>query len=267
MDIKKYIASGILELYVSGSLSPEENLEVQHYAIQHPEIQKEIEAIEVTILELTAATSPGLQKDSFKTLKSELDDVIPFTPDSLEKRTPWTTYLGWAASVLFAVGMLWMYLENDKLKTEIEITEQERQTLEEQIRQAKEVLVEKSETEQLLNQLRNKDINTVALGGQTVSPESYAKAYWNKSEQKVYIDAKGLPEPPQGFTYQVWSLKLDPLTPTSIGLLDDFADNELLIFELENPNESEAFGITLEPEGGSEGPNLEQLYTLGAVGP
>ena len=35
---------------------------------------------------------------------------------------------------------------------------------------------------------------------------------------------------------------------------------------LENANESEAFGITLEPEGGSETPTLEQLYTLGAVG-
>ena len=37
-------------------------------------------------------------------------------------------------------------------------------------------------------------------------------------------------------------------------------------FTLENANESEAFGITLEPEGGSETPTLEQLYTLGAVG-
>ncbi len=32
-----------------------------------------------------------------------------------------------------------------------------------------------------------------------------------------------------------------------------------------NPNDSEAFGITLEPEGGSKMPSLDQLYTLGTV--
>ena len=120
--------------------------------------------------------------------------------------------------------------------------------------------------EMLLQEIRDKDVSVIALGGQTVSPSSYAKAYWNKEEQKVIIDAQGLPEPPEGFTYQVWSLKLDPLTPTSLGLLDDFASQDNKLFTLENANESEAFGITLEPEGGSETPTLEQLYTLGAVG-
>jgi anti-sigma-K factor RskA len=103
------------------------------------------------------------------------------------------------------------------------------------------------------------------LGGQDVSPTSYAKAYWNIEDQKVFIDAKGLPEPPDGFVYQVWSLKLSPLTPTSVGLLEDFATDENKIFALNNPNDSEAFGITLESAGGSESPNLEQLYTLGVV--
>jgi hypothetical protein len=28
----------------------------------------------------------------------------------------------------------------------------------------------------------------------------------------VYVDASGLPEPPEGMVYQVWALKLDPLT-------------------------------------------------------
>ncbi len=34
---------------------------------------------------------------------------------------------------------------------------------------------------------------------------------------------------------------------------------------LQNTNESEAFGIRLEPAGGSESPTMEQLYTLGVV--
>lgn len=260
MDIEAYIASGKLELYVAGLLSEQENLEVHEYAQQYPEIQKEIEAIEAAILELSKSASPGLSADSFDNVQSRLGKVIDLP--KAEKKSNWSNYLGWAAALIFAGGLVWMYLENDKLKSEIEVVSEEKSSLEEQILDARKDVVD---TEELLNQLRDQNVAVVALGGQTVSPESFAKAYWNKAEQKVYIDAQGLPEPPPGFTYQVWSLKLDPLTPTSIGLLDDFVSNENGLFELQNPNESEAFGITLEPEGGSESPTLEQLYTLGVV--
>ena len=47
--------------------------------------------------------------------------------------------------------------------------------------------------------------------------------------------------------------------------LDSFTADTNKIFTINNANESEAFGITLEPAGGSASPNLEQLYTLGAV--
>ena len=123
-----------------------------------------------------------------------------------------------------------------------------------------------ADKEAILRLLRDKNVTAISLQGQTVSPTSYAKAYWNKENNKVYVDAQGLPDPPSGYTYQVWSLKLEPLTPTSIGLLDNFTAEETKIFTLENPNASEAFGITLEPEGGSESPTLDQLYALGAVG-
>jgi hypothetical protein len=84
--------------------------------------------------------------------------------------------------------------------------------------------------------------------------------YWNKV---VYVDAAGLPEPPKGMVYQVWALKLNPLTPTSIGLLDKFDDNNQRIFAVNNTGDAEAFAITLEPAGGSLNPTMEQLYTLG----
>ncbi|SDQ65252.1 anti-sigma factor [Flagellimonas zhangzhouensis] len=265
MDVKEYIASGILELYVAGTLSPEENLEVQHYALQYPEIQQEIEAIEKAILALTKTASPKMPKNSFAKIKAEIEDVIPFTPEATKRKdtSSWSTYLGWAASILLAVGLFWMYSENSKLKSEIELTNQENQGLQNILSDTQEEI---SIKENLLQQLRDKNVTVIALGGQAVSPTSYAKAYWNKEESKVIIDAQGLPEPPDGFTYQVWSLKLDPLTPTSIGLLADFAAMDSKLFTLDNANESEAFGITLEPEGGSESPTLEQLYTLGAVG-
>ncbi len=259
MDIEKYIASGILELYVAGLLSEKENAEVHENAMQYPEIKAEIEAIEGTVLAISKSASPKLESDHFEKIKTRLGKAVDLKP---KRKANWSNYVGWAAAILLGAGFIWMYLENDKLKSGMEVINEEKNTLEEQIIDAR---TEMADTEKILDVLRDKNVAVVALGGQTVSPESFAKAYWNKQEQKVYIDAQGLPEPPLGYTYQVWSLKLDPLTPTSIGLLDDFATNDKRLFELANPNESEAFGITLEPEGGSETPTLEQLYTLGAI--
>lgn len=261
MDVEKYIASGILELYVAGILSEKENLEIANYAKEYPEIKKEIEEIEASILELSRKASPGYHY-SFKALMNRINGEVKVVDMNEKRSTPFLSYMGWAASVLLAVGLFWMYQQNQDLKSNIEVVEKQNVDLEQQIADTDSSL---EQTQELLNTLRDKNISVIPLGGQDVSPTSYAKAYWNKQEEKVFIDAKGLPEPPDGFVYQVWSLKLSPLTPTSMGLLEDFATDENKVFALNNPNNSEAFGITLEPAGGSESPTLEQLYTLGVV--
>jgi hypothetical protein len=260
MDVQKYIASGILELYIAGILSEKENLEIANYAKEYPEIQKEIEAIEASVLELSKKASPGFNY-SFASLMNRIQDEVKVV-SIREKRSPITAYIGWAASILLAIGLFWMYQQNQELKSDIQVVEQQNIDLEQQIADTDSSL---EKTQDLLNTLRDKDISVISLAGQSISPTSYAKAYWNKEEEKVFIDAKGLPEPPDGFVYQVWSLKLSPLTPTSMGLLDDFTADENKVFALNNPNESEAFGITLEPAGGSDSPTLEQLYTLGVA--
>ncbi|SEC57393.1 Anti-sigma-K factor rskA [Maribacter dokdonensis] len=261
MDVEKYIASGILELYVAGILSEKENLEIANYAKEYPEIKKEIEEIEASILELSRKASPGYHY-SFKALMNRINGEVKVVDMDEKRSTPFLSYMGWAASVLLAVGLFWMYQQNQNLKSDIEVVEKQNIDLEQQIADTDTSL---EQTQELFNTLRDKNISVIPLGGQDVSPTSYAKAYWNKQEEKVFIDAKGLPEPPDGFVYQVWSLKLSPLTPTSMGLLEDFATDENKVFALNNPNDSEAFGITLEPAGGSESPTLEQLYTLGVV--
>lgn len=261
MDVQEYIASGILELYIAGILSDKENLEIANYAKEYPEIQKEIEAIEASILTLSKKASPGL-KYSFNSIMDRINNDVKIISINDKRGVPISTYVGWAASVLLAIGVFWLYQQNQELKSEIQVVEQQNFNLEQEIADSDSSL---EKTQELLNSIRDKNISVVPLGGQDISPTSYAKAYWNKENKKVFIDAKGLPEPPDGFVYQVWSLKLSPLTPTSMGLLENFDMDENKIFALNNPNESEAFGITLEPAGGSESPTLEQLYTLGVV--
>jgi anti-sigma-K factor RskA len=112
--------------------------------------------------------------------------------------------------------------------------------------------------------LRDKSSAVIELEGQAVAPQAYATVYLNKNKNEVYVDVSGLPKAPEGKVYQVWALKLDPLTPTSIGILSD-ATNTTGVYKVDNFEGVQAFGITLEPAGGSKAPTLEQLYTLGKV--
>ena len=45
-DIKAYIESGILELYVLGDVSPEERRQVEEMAVKHPAVKAELDEIE-----------------------------------------------------------------------------------------------------------------------------------------------------------------------------------------------------------------------------
>lgn len=258
MDSKKYIASGILELYVAGSLSEKENQEVYEAMQKYPEVLAEVTAIENAIIQLTAAA----KKDnpySFNEIKNQLKVEESKVIQISKPRNNWIQYTGWAASLILATVLLWTINEKNQIENRVF---KEKMQMEGIIANANNSL---EEAEKLIEVFRDKDIISIPLAGQKVSPTSYAKVYWDKKTNSIYLDAKGLPEPPKGKVYQVWSLKLSPLTPTSLGTLDSFTADTNKIFTITNANESEAFGITLEPSGGSKSPTLEQLYTLGAV--
>ncbi|MCH2033979.1 MAG: anti-sigma factor [Tenacibaculum sp.] len=265
MDIKEYIASGILELYVAGSLSEKENDEVNEMLLKYPELISEVQKIEETIGVLTASVAPKDKNPSFKNLlikmiqeKEEDSKVIPMKPSGKS----WISYTGWAASIIVGSALILSQINSSSLSKELKATSVKKEQIQEKL---KETTVNLETNETLLAAIRDKNIISIPLQGQKVSPDSYAKVYWNKTTEKIYVDVQGLPDPPKGKVYQLWSLKLEPLTPTSLGTLDNFTADANKIFSIANPNNSQAFGITLEPEGGSETPTLEQLYTIGVV--
>jgi anti-sigma-K factor RskA len=262
MEREEYIDSGILELYVYGLLTEDHNLEVHEMAKKHPAVDAEIISIEKSVLNLSSSFAPFLSVENFEKIKSKLElkhsKVIPLQP----KSNPFH-YIGWAAAAVFLLGMGFLYTEQIYMKDEVVTLEKEKATLNEAVVANENKNLQNKKALDIVRDSKNTVVN---LAGQTVSPTSFAKVYWNKATQTVYVDATGLPVPPKGMAYQVWSLKLKPsLTPTSIGLLEDFSDESNRFFEVSSTSNAEAFGITLEPSGGSKTPTMEQLYTLGAV--
>ncbi|MRX70007.1 Anti-sigma-K factor rskA [Flavobacterium resistens] len=262
MEAQEYIESGLLELYVYGLLTEKENIEITELAKKNPEVDAEIISIEKAIVALSSSFAPFHSVANFEKIKARLElkhgKVVDMKPAS-----NWSQYVGWAAAVLLLLGLGYQTLELTKTKEAISTVGTEKNKIE---RDFAFLSQQNKETEKSLNIVRDIKNTGVTLGGQAVSPTSFAKVYWNKETKTTYIDAAGLPKPPKGMVYQVWALKLSPvLTPTSIGLLSDFEGNSNKIFAVDRTNEAEAFGITLEPAGGSLTPTMTQLYTLGKV--
>jgi anti-sigma-K factor RskA len=270
MDIKEYIESGILELYVFGVLTDSETAEVAHLSKQNKEIQNEILSIEKAIMTLNYSMSPKLSADNYYRIRNKIfnsdDNIIQLQTETSSSKN-FKSYLGWAAALIFASGIAFQYLNSQKTQklNQVQVTAIQKENS--KLKLDFQNLLSKNNQEIQLAALVKNDIcnMAIALAGQKVAPQAKAKIYWNKYSNEVYVDATDLPTPPEGMEYQIWSLKMNPLTPKSIGLLSDFNDSQTKLFAVNSTDSAEGFGITLEPKGGSLSPTMEQLYTLGKV--
>lgn len=261
--IEELIESGTLELYVTGALSQREAMEVEDILEAYPVVKKEVEKIEGALMSLSHDDSFVIPDAVWDGVKQSIAGIRRL--DTTKKKSNWAMLSGWAAAIVFLLGIFWMLNENNSLEDKVRITSTQNTVLQDKVSTTEEAL---ASSQELLDVIRSKDYKEVNLPGNVaVSPESYAKVYYNDKDKIAYIDARGLPAPPAGKVYQVWSLIMDPLTPRSVGLLDNYEASENKVFKLENIPDPEAFGITLEPEGGSESPTLTQLFTLGTVTP
>jgi anti-sigma-K factor RskA len=262
METQEYIQSGILELYVFGLLSENENREVKQMADAHKSVEDEILSIEKAVIDLSYVVSPHLSAANYDKIRQQLiEKHTERQVAQIEPKRGMAPYLGWAAAVLLMLGMGIQYYKYNQASEELnKVSVQSTQYRELLARLEK----TNSQNQTALGVLRDKGNKVVPLAGQDVAPQAYATVYMNTGKKEVYVDISGLPKAPEGKVYQVWALKFDPLTPNSIGVLSD-AGNTSGMFKVDNFDGVQGFGITLEPAGGSKSPTLEQLYTLGQI--
>ncbi|MGY5352339.1 anti-sigma factor [Wenyingzhuangia sp. IMCC45533] len=262
IDIEEYINSGILELYVAGTLNREDSYEVYANIQKYPELKEYVNNIEQTVINIAElSTGNNVQIRPFENLMS----LINKRPRKLAVIN-WYQHIGWAACILLTFGIINIYLNKNQLKNSLtkqiaanEVLDHQRATLQSDLIDKKFQLNRQNDVIAFIALEKTEKIN---LAGQKIAPNSFANIYWNQEKNEMYVDLEGLPPAPEGKVYQLWSLTLNPLSPTSLGTLDDYNNGKRFV-KVGNQNKSEAFGITLEPKGGSKSPTLEQLYTLG----
>ena len=273
MNLQSYIASGILELYVSGDLPKAEAEEVARMIEKHPELQEEVAAIEATLGVFAQVyhkePSAGLL-DSIMDRIEGVEPDVPLVPlnspqnTSSEKTTSKTSFnwriLAIAASVAFLISIIFNLMQFQSLKTTqlaLEETQSELIALNQQQQQLAEQI---QRTNQQLDILRDPTNQVVDLAGLAPAPQFAARVYWDEKTEDVYLHSGNLTLPDLQKQFQLWAIVDEK--PVSLGVFDLSEDVQQLQ-SLQIAGNVSAFAISLEPRGGSEAPT--EVYLVGAV--
>lgn len=242
MDKDRFLASGLIEQYVLGLTSPEEDEEVERYANAFPEIKSEIETLQ------------GAMKQYAVQSSSEPEPKMQTKPKAPTSRS----FLFALAAILLTMMLAGnFYLQKVDFENRFNATSTAYATFQKQCEAEQARL---TELEQIYAFINKASTRIIPLHGTKIAPNALAIAYWNESEQKAYINLMNLPPPPEGQQYQIWA-DIDQ-EMVSMGLLV-FKNGKIQSINFsQNVN---SLNISLEPEGGSNKPNVALIYVNGAV--
>jgi hypothetical protein len=259
MDVREYIASGTLELYAMGILSPEEMLEVSDIAVKYPEIKVEIRKIELMMEQY--ATAHG--KEPRAELKNSIIQKIkeaPSVPQVIQPEISGTrdisfTQLMVAASVtILLVGNIFLFYKWQSVQRNLNSMISQNYQLAQGYNALKAKNLQSSND---LAMISNEGVRKIALKGMTKKNSSaLAIVYWNEKSNETFIDIKNLPMPKEGKQYQLWAI-MDG-KPFDAGIIKmDSTENKLQ--KLKDIKAAQILAITLEEMKGSPAPTMDEM--------
>jgi anti-sigma-K factor RskA len=269
-EIKAYIESGILELYVLGDVTREEKLEVEAMAAKHPAIRAELDEIERSLesyAKENAIEPAGNQRDKIlNSLLTNLADDTTFEPK--EEKTEAKVipmeqsrevfiykYAFAACFVLLIVSVAALinaYQKIDQSNTLIAALQSQNQQF------SKTVSLKENE----IGVLRDPSYKLLRMAGTAKSPSSGLTVAWSPAKKKVWIDMSNakMPANDKAHQYQLWALVGGK--PVDLGVFDADTTSKDMV-EMKSIASADAFAVTLEPHGGSPSPTMSEMMVIG----
>lgn len=294
-NYQEYIESGRLEQYALGELDPAAQAEVEAWAARHPQVRAELDELLAGLgvyAEAHAQAPPaGLRERVLGRVLAEIGGetaaaapaaarpqaaaaaAAPTMRVSASNPRPAETYApapvassrsGWAiaASVALLVslavnGLLysrWQQASSDLVAVQ---NDQAR------VAQTSQVMERRlSTTQEQLHVLRSpQEYKMVALAGTPAHTGARARVLYNGASHHVYLDVQQLPKLPAGKQYQLWAL--DKGKPVDAGVLAATTAAGDSLQQMKDIASAQAFAMTVEPTGGSEGPTLATMTVIG----
>ena len=248
----------MLELYAMGIASPEEKQMVEKYVQQFPELREELNSIESSLEEYalsnSVAPSPSVKEKLFNELfqKKVAEEASEPPVVSMNKKYPVPLFYKSIAAAVFilligSIVLNYTYFEKyHEATNELVLARQ------------------KLDTQEMSNKAMSRDLSVVTnkyampvvLNGTPHSPDALAKIFWMKNTGQVYVDPTNLPKAPPGKQYQLWGM-VDG-KPVDGGVIET-SKGTYHIQKMKSFGKADAFAITLEKEGGSATPDLDEM--------
>jgi anti-sigma-K factor RskA len=274
-DIRSYIESGILELYVLRQLNANENIEVEAMAAQHPEIKAEILAIEKAIEDYALENSITPSAELGAKILSKFEDrnaieenspkIVQLYDSANDLKIKALRYALVACIALLVVCAATLYSLNNRLNTAHEQIARLSTDKERFARTVSKLKFEKNGMENRIAMTETNEWMTVKLAGVKDSPKAKMLVYWNKNNKNILINyaAMDLPKPDPTHQYQLWALVNGK--PISLGVFDSNENATEAVKEMDAIPSAQAFAVTIEPKGGSDNPTMEAMVVMGAI--
>jgi len=272
-EVKAYIESGILELYVLGDVTPAERAEVEAMALKHPAIKAELDEIERS-LELYAkenAVEPSAgQRDKilnslvtnlgddriFKSFSAtgdeEEDNVIPIVKAKSNNFYKYAFAACFALLIVSVAALITVYNNLQQSNTLLASLQTQNQHFTNRVN-----LMDRE-----LSIFRDPSFKLLKLQGTSKSPSSAIMVAWSPVKQKVMLDMAeaNMPVNDKAHQYQLWALV--GKTPVSLGVFDADTTSKDMV-EMKSIASADAFAVTLEPRGGSPAPTMDEMMVIG----
>jgi anti-sigma-K factor RskA len=273
-NIKDYIESGVLELYVLGDLSDKERLEVESMINLHPTIAAELLEIELAMenVALNLASVPSSNsKNKFLNAITFVNDVNTVIESAETRVVPINSnnlnfykYSFAACLALLVVSVVAIVNLSSSINNYKQQVAQLQSFNQDFANQVNNLDKQVELNNQAIGIYSNPDNQLVNLAGTANSPDSKMIIAFNAKDQKVSLDLKSMkmPQTDAEHQYQLWAL-IDGV-PVDLGVFNA-EGNGVGFKDMKSIGKAQAFAVTLEPKGGSKGPTLDQMVVMGAI--
>jgi anti-sigma-K factor RskA len=286
---KAYIESGILELYVLGQLTAQEQAEVEAMAVQYPEVKQEIDAIEHAMEQyaLAQAVHPaeGLDQKILARISGEKQGmaetseipasepakasnaiVVPLNIDNNYEAKVRTLRIALAACIALlivsAVALFSARTELDSAKDQIAELSLDKEKFTATVNYMKQT---NAELQKIADMTADPNWKFVKLAGTPMDPKASMMVYWHTTGKHVMMDNRKmkLPATDKDHQYQLWALVNGK--PVDLGVFDVNADSAQILVSMKDIAAAQTFAVTLEKRGGSPSPTMTQMIVAGDV--
>ncbi|WP_430909461.1 anti-sigma factor [Maribacter sp. 2-571] len=242
--IKIFLDSDLLEKYLIGLTTDQENLQVERYIALYPEVRDAYNELQDNLeayAKMYAIPAPeGLKEQILNGLKTDKVSSRRFLRYAVAASV---------AMLLFAGASYFFWSENQMLQQENAIVNSKIESLEADMREG---------LEDVRNQfivLNNPQTKKLNIKGNTKAKELKAVAYVNPVKKLSYINVSKLPNLPENQCFQMWA-EVDGKM-INLGIIQEATEKDKL---LALPYADKAMGyITIEPEGGNEKPTVSNI--------